>query len=52
MIASSAVLEMTWPPLSAVLFSLLFSLATGVFFGAYPASKAAKMQPIDALRYE
>ena len=52
LIASSAVLEMTWPPLSAVLFSLLFSLATGVFFGAYPASKAAKMQPIDALRYE
>ena len=44
--------RMTWPPLSAVLFSLLFSLATGVFFGAYPASKAAKMQPIDALRYE
>lgn len=52
MIASSAVLDMTWPPLSAVIFSLLFSLATGVFFGAYPASKAAKMQPIDALRYE
>ena len=52
LIASSAVLEMTWPPLSAVIFSLLFSLATGVFFGAYPASKAAKMQPIDALRYE
>ena len=52
LIASSAVLEMTWPPVSAVVFSLLFSLATGVFFGAYPASKAAKMQPIDALRYE
>ena len=52
MIASSAVLDLTWPPLSAVIFALLFSLATGVFFGAYPASKAAKMQPIDALRYE
>ena len=52
MIASSAVLDLTWPPLSAVIFALLFSLATGVFFGASPASKAAKMQPIDALRYE
>lgn len=52
MIASSAVLDMTWPPISAVIFALLFSLATGVFFGAYPASKAAKMQPIEALRYE
>ncbi|MGV0345575.1 ABC transporter permease [Corynebacterium coyleae] len=52
MIASSALLEMTWPPIGAVVFALLFSLATGVFFGAYPASKAAKMQPIDALRYE
>ena len=52
MIASSALLDMTWPPVSAVIFALLFSLATGVFFGAYPASKAAKMQPIDALRYE
>ncbi|WKK61827.1 ABC transporter permease [Corynebacterium sp. P3-F1] len=41
-----------WPPLSAVLFSLLFSMAIGVFFGAYPANRAAKMQPIDALRYE
>jgi len=52
LIASSTVLSLTWPPVSAVVFSLLFSLAIGVFFGAYPASKAAKMQPIEALRYE
>ncbi|QPK82665.1 ABC transporter permease [Corynebacterium qintianiae] len=52
MIATSAFDAFVLPPLGAVLMSLGFSLATGVFFGAYPASKAAKMQPIDALRYE
>lgn len=40
------------PSLSSIVIAVVFSLIIGVFFGYYPANKAAKMNPIDALRYE
>jgi putative ABC transport system permease protein len=39
-------------PLNAVVMAVLFSAGVGIFFGFYPARKAAGLDPIDALRFE
>jgi putative ABC transport system permease protein len=53
---SGALLIDRWVPTQitwwAVALAFTFSAAVGIFFGVYPAWRASRLDPIDALRYE
>jgi putative ABC transport system permease protein len=46
---SSLTISYSW---TVTLFAFLFSILIGIMFGVFPANKASKLNPIQALRHE
>ncbi|MDR3239922.1 MAG: ABC transporter permease [Clostridiales bacterium] len=51
-IGSSLLGHPKFPSVGIIVISVLFSMLIGIFFGFYPANKAANLEPVEALRYE